>query len=514
MSLLGLDIGTTGCKAVVFNVKGEIIAQAYREYPLLSPRPEWSELDPNQVWKSTEEVLREIAIKSKKDPIQVLSISSQGEAAVPVGEEGEILGNTPVSFDGRTVEICQEVREKYSPQEMYKITGHAPLPLHTLFKIMWVKRNQAEIYRKAWKFLCYEEFAIFKLGLPPTTDYSLAARTMFLDIRKKRWSEKMLGIGGIDESLLPGVKPSGTVVGEVKREIASSLGLPQGVKVVTGGHDQPMGALGAGVISEGIAMDATGTVECVTPAFKKPLLNQEMFHHNYVCYPHVVPDMYVTLAFNFSGGSLLRWFRDTLSPMEIAEARQTGKDVYDLIVEKASDTPTSILVLPHFTTSGTPYFDPYTRGAILGLTFSATKEDLIKAFLEGITYEIKLNLELLNRAGIEIRELRAIGGGAKSPKWLQIKADIFNKRVLSLHTSEAACLGGAILGGVAIGIFSSISEAVEEMVKARAIYKPNPEIVGKYQRRFEIYSRIYPALKELNHQIGRLSREAKGEVEL
>jgi len=503
MSLLGLDIGTSGCKAVVFDLEGNILSRAYREYPLLYPREGWIELDSKLLLNKIEGSVKEAAqaSKVKKDPIEAISISCQGEAFVPVDKKGKPLANIPVSFDTRGEKFSQWWKEKLGEEKIMSISG---MPINSMFslnKIMWFKENYPQNYKKTWKFLCLEDFLIYKWGFPPTIDYSLASRTMAFDILRKKWSDEILSIAGLNKSLLPKTLPSGTPIGEIPSKIASRLSLPTGVIMVTGGHDQPCGALGAGVKEEGIAMDATGTVECIASVFKEPRVHQKMWVNNFACYPYVATSLYITLAFNFTGGVLLRWFRDTLGSEEKEKAKKQGKDVYSLLIDEASEEPSSLYLLPHFTTTGTPYMDSESTGAILGLSLNTTKNELIKAILEGISLEMKQNLNLLEEAGIPVYELRAIGGGAKSRKWLQLKANIYNKKIVSLKVSEAACLGAALLAGVGKGKYNSLDEAVKKTVKIKESFYPQEEKVKIYEEKYQIYKDIYPTLRDLNRRI-------------
>ena len=501
MSLLGIDVGTTGCKVIAFREDGEILAQAYGEYPLIHPQPGWSELDSNVVWENVSNGIREVAAQTKSEPIEAISVASQGEAVTPISGNYNVLANAITTFDSRTTGICEEILQDISPLEVMQITGMPPSNIHTLAKLVWIQRNQPEIYKEVWKFFGFEDFVNFKLGVQPAVDYSLAARTMCFDIIKKCWSEKMLGLADVDVSLLPDTVPSGTIIGEIGKKVAGELNLPSGVVVVAGGHDQPCGALGAGIIRGGELMDATGTVECIAPAFNEPVINQQMIAGNFACYPHVVDGLYVTLGFVSSGGVVLRWFRDTLAQAEVAKAAAEERDVYDILLEEIPETPGTAMLLPHFTGSGTPHLDLESKGAIVGLTLSTTKGELVKAILEGISYEIKQNLTMLEDAGVEINEVRAIGGGAKSEKWLQLKADMFNKKVIALDISEGVCLGTAILSGTAIGKYSSIEEAVDLLVKSQKVYYPREEIAQQYDEKLKVYEQIYPALHDLNDQL-------------
>jgi xylulokinase len=248
-------------------------------------------------------------------------------------------------------------------------------------------------------------------------------------------------------------------------------------------------------------MDGTGTVECITVAMSEPAFSDIMFDSSFCCYSHTATPLYVTLAYNFTGGNLWRWVRDQLGEAEQREAEARGVDVYEVLSERCSRTPTALFVLPHFTSTGTPYFDTRARGAILGLTIETQRAELLRAFLEGITWEMKLCLELQQEAGVRIDRLRATGGGAKSPFWLQLKADMWDKPVEGMDVSEASCYGVALCAGQAVGAFSSAAEASEQMVRPVHIYEPQADNARYYRERFEIYKEIYPALKDLNHRM-------------
>ncbi|MDI6784293.1 MAG: FGGY-family carbohydrate kinase, partial [bacterium] len=311
MSLLGIDVGTTGCKVVAFNPDGKILSLAYQEYPLRFPgKPGWVELDADEVWQKVKWCIQKVAAKTKSDPIKALAVSSQGEGVTPLDKNGRVLHHSIVSFDSRTAEFIPWWLDRMTAYQLFAETGMTPEPMYTLNKILWFKKYQPKIYRRTEKFLCYEDLVNYRLTGIPAIDYSLAARMMCFDLKRNRWSEKILDIAGVEEEKLALLYPSGKIVGTVLPKIANELGLLKETFVVTGGHDQPCGALGAGVIKPGITMDAIGTVECITPAFQRPVINRKMLANRFCCYPHVVPNQYVTVAFNFTGGSLLRWYRD------------------------------------------------------------------------------------------------------------------------------------------------------------------------------------------------------------
>ena len=498
MSLLGLDIGTTGCKAIVLDEEGNILSFAYREYPLLHPEPGWAELDANLLWNQVKDAILEVASRTRSDPIIALSVSSHGESVVPINKNGEPLYDFIMNLDKRTEPQYRWWQGTAGKEEIFHLTGMPLHPIYTINKIMWIKENRADIYLKTWKFLCVEDFVIYKLGVFPAIDYSLAARTMCFDMRGKKWSEKILSFADVSEELLSEPKPSGCPVGKVNSKIADELGLRNEVVVATGGHDQPCGALGAGVVSPGLVMNAIGTTDALCPAIKKPVLTEKMMRNNYCCSPHTCPDVCLTIAFNLTGGLLLRWYRDNFCFEEKMEADRSDRNVYDIIVEKASPEPVDVYILPHFVGSGTPSLDFNSKGAIfLGLTIDTTKEDLSRAILDSTNYDLRLNVDKLQEAGILLEEIRAIGGGAKSERWLQLRADVLGKRVCTLKVSEAASLGAAILAGVGINKFASPQEGAGHWVRIKQVFEPDMKQHSQYEERYHNYLKIYPTLKAL-----------------
>lgn len=250
-------------------------------------------------------------------------------------------------------------------------------------------------------------------------------------------------------------------------------------------------------------MNGTGTVECITAALAEPVINAKMLASGLCCYSHAAKDLYCTLVYNYTGGSLLKWYRDTLGDYAKREAGAAGGDPYDVMMAEAASVegPSKLLVLPHFTTTGTPHFDEKARGAILGLTLSTSRAELVKALIEGVTYEMRLNLDLLNEAGVPVNELRPLGGGAKSPVWMQMKADIFNRPCAELNVSEAGCLAMAMLGGVAAGEYADLAEAVRATVKTKRVYEPDRANAAAYEERFALYREVYPTFKDLAHRM-------------
>lgn len=408
-----------------------------------------------------------------------------------------MLNNSIIYLDERGRKEAKYIENKMGMEKVYTITGVFIHPMYALSKIMWLKKHKTKIFKDTWQFMPYSGFVLYKLGAEPHVDYSLASSTMAFDLINKRWSDEILTCAGIDQEKLPPVVPSGKIVGEISTAAAREIGLPEGTVLVAGGHDQPCAALGAGTIKNNIAVDGMGTVECITPVLEKPVISTTMAEHNLVCVPHVIKDMYVTYAYNFSGGSILKWFRDNFAYEEKLLAGRQGLDVYELLIDTATKTPTKLYLLPHFAGSGTPYLDGGSKGVLIGLDLDTTKADIIKAILEGLTYEMMLNLQCLTEAGIYIDELRAVGGGAKSEGWLQLKADMMGKRIVSLNVTEAGTLGAAILAGTAAGVYRSIGDAVESIVEIKDIYYPDLKVNDIYKEKYGVYKNIYPAMKKI-----------------
>lgn len=503
MVLLGIDVGTSGCKGVAFREDGIMLGQAQKEYPFITPRPGWLEIDPERIWEAVSGIFQEMAVQLD-NRIDVVAVTSHGETLIPLDSEGKALYNAIANFDTRAHEYVRFWKEKLDPLEIFQITG---MPLHGMYtvnKILWIRDHLPSVFEKTWKFSCVEDFVIFRLTQEePVIDYTLASRTMMFDVQKKEWSAKILSIAGIDEERLSRLAGSGMVVGKLSPHWQKEWGLPE-VPIVTGGHDQPCGVLGCGVRQRGEAMYGIGTSECVALNLGSlPSLTREMMENSFCCYPHVVAGNYITLAYIASGGSLLRWYRDQFGYEEWMRAQRENRDVYDVLLEDLPEKPTSLFFLPHFAGSGTPYLDEHSKGAILGLNLSTQRKEILRAILESLTYEMKLNLDLLEQFGIPVHALRVIGGGSRSRKWLQIKVDILQKPLFTLATGEAVALGTAMLGGKAIGVFSDFYEAIDAMVKEREKFTPSA-LTPLYISRYAIYRKVYQHIKALNWEISEL----------
>ncbi len=511
---MGIDVGTTGCKVALFNQEGSLIYLAYREYPLYHPKPSWSEEDPKEVWSSITSSIREVLENVKVDPrdIVAISVSAQGEAFTPFDKDLNPLYRCITTWDDRATKEHEEFLKSINRFDLFKITGHPSSPVYTLFKLIWMKKHYQNIYERTWKFLLWEDYVNYKLCGNPAIDYSLASRTMMFDITKNTWSEEIISQAGIDIDKLPIPYPSGTVVGEVSSEASKEVGLAKGTLVVTGGHDQACGALGVGAITKGPIYVATGTVESMVATVQTPILKKEVLVMGYANYCHVVPNKFLILGANPAAGVILRWFRDNFSQEEVERAKRERRSPYDIMIEEASKVPIGslgLLVAPYFMGAGTPNWDTKARGIILGLTLAHGRAELVRAILEGITYELRLNLEMFENLGIQVSEIRAVGGGARSKFWLQLKADITGKCVIVPEITEASSLGAAILAGIGAKVFKSIEDALFIYFKPRNRYMPNEDVKKLYDKLYSIYKRLYPTLKEIYVELFNIFSELK-----
>jgi xylulokinase len=496
MNYLGVDIGTSGCKALLVDENGEQLWVANREYDVVFSDDGGAELDSIKVIQKCFEVINECTSKVTAGSVKGLGISSQGEAFTVIGEDNTIISPAMVSSDLRSKKFVEGFVQKFGEEKLYRITGHTAYPLFTVFKLLWLKENKPEIWKKARFFFCFEDLLQFHLGIEPAISWPLAGRTMMFDVLNHQWDPDILTAIEISPNQLAKPMPSGSIIGSISTKVTSELGLAKSTLVVAGGHDQPCSALGAGVTEAGMAMYATGTVECITPAFAKPIFSDQLHKNNLCTYDHTVKDMYTTVAFSITGGNILKWFRDEFAEHEMIEAKKSGKNAYELLLQQIGKKPTNLLVLPYFTPSGTPYFDTSTKGAILGLRLSTHRAEFLRALLEGVALEMRLNLEILEDSGYRIDELRAVGGGAKSRIWMQLKADVIGKKISIMNVVEAGCFGAAMLA-CAADTGEAIRDLAARWVKPVTSLHPQLENVRWYDQRFKLYRQLYETIKNL-----------------
>lgn len=491
MSLLGIDLGTTGCKAGVFGLDGSCIAQAYREYDMLHPQPGWSELDSLKVWEKTKEVIAEVAARAKHDPVTALSVSAFGEAFVPVTKDRKILDNSILCVDDRGREYVERMVERFGYEKLYSITPNPLGPNYSLPKMLWLREHRTAVYEKADYFILWSDFVAFMLGCDVVTNSSHANHTLLFDLDRNNWSEELLAWSGIPHEKLGKVVSGGTVIGTVSARMAAELGLPRDVQVVAGGHDQCCNALGCGGIAAGRAVYGMGSFDCITPIYKKPENPQFMFHENLNIEHHVLPDLYVSFLYNQSG-LLVKWFRDTFASADIPPA---GTGVYEYLDAEIPKNPTRLLVLPYF--DPPPRHSPDTAGVIVGLKTNTKRGEILKAIREGVTFYFVNSIDALRRLGIETAEFVASGGGAKSDPGLQLRADILGVPFIRPAITEAGMLGAAMLSGLSTGVFKTAEEAVYLFVKRDRVFEPDEKRHAIYREKHALYDQLYPALRSI-----------------
>ncbi len=488
MSLLGIDVGTSGCKAAVFDPDGACRSLVTREYSAVSPRPGWFELDSRAVTELVFETIAEAVSQAAADPVTALCVSSLGEAMTPVDANRQILGNSILMTDQRGGDLVNSVLAGMDRETFYRINRNFPGSSYSLPKMLWLKKHQPELYARTDRFLLWSDWIAYALGGEAVTSYSLASRTLLFDVQAGTWSSELLKLSGIDAQKLASPRPSGTVIGEVSPAMAKRLGLPRGVRIVVGGHDQCCNALGAGIGSAGRAVCGIGSFECLTPVYDRIPPAEPMMKHGLNVEHHILPGLYVSFIYN-QGGLLVKWFRNTFA----AEAATEG--LYARLDAEMPVDPTRLMVLPYFDVTGPPEFVGDASGVIAGLKMGTTRGEILKAILEGETFYFAAGMEALRELGISTTEFVATGGGARSDRWLQIKADIFGMPFVRLRFTEGSLLGAAILAGVSTGVFSGVKDGVQRFVARERVFEPDPGRHAIYLEQIEKYRSLFPLLR-------------------
>lgn len=505
MSLLGIDVGTSGCKTAIYSIEGQRLASAYEEYDVQRPQPGWAELDAPRVWDQIQQTIhlavREANQRWRRDPIQALCISSLGEAVVPVSADRQILGPSLLNFDERGAEFLPRLRQVLADGRLFRINGNTLGNHYSLTKLLWLQRYQPRLFQRAKWFLHWSGLVSFMLGAEAAIDYSLANRTLLFDLEQKDWSEELPRLAQLELSKLPPVVPSGSLIGEVSTQAAEGLGLPQGIPIISGGHDQCCSGVGCGVIQPGQAMYGIGTYICMMPVFAQRPEPEAMMAQGLNIEHHAAPGQMVSFIYN-QGGVLVKWFRDTYAAADRDRAADRGGDVFTDLMAEMPKGASRVMALPHFTATGPPHFISDSCGVIGGLYLDTPRGEILKGLVEGTTFYLRECFEGLPD-GITIADFRACGGGSKSDAWLQTCADILGRPFHRTKVSEAGTLGAAILAGTGSGIFASLEQGVSEMVGLERSFLPETEMQAIYTERFEKYRRFYPLvgayLRELNH---------------
>lgn len=493
MKIAGLDIGTTGCKCTVFDEKGSCLGQAYRDYPVTRAAG-GHEIDVSVLMEAVYGVLRDMA--KKYDDIAGIGVTSFGETFVMADEEGVPLHKAMLYTDPRGEKECRELIAKLGARHIAEVTGLRPHQMYSIAKIMWIKKNHPEIYKRAKRIHLMGDYVVERLTGKALIDYSLAARTMAFDIRSLEWSKEVFNAAGVDPRLMSEPVPAGTAAGKVSEGAAAKTGLSMDTRVVVISHDQVAAAVGAGAFDSSVAVDGAGTVECLTPVYDELPELDVMYDGYFAVVPYVIPGKYVAYAFSYTGGALIQWAADQVAEAAKEKARKEGISV-NAYLERRSVSPTGLLVLPHFAGAATPYMDTGSRGAILGLTTASTAADIYRGCMEGVAYEMYLNRKKLEGSGIRFTKLHATGGGARSGEWMQMKADLLNLPITALQTADAGTVGSAMLTGIAVGLFSNLEDAAAHMVAEVKTYEPDLQMHEKYMKIFERYEKVYDAVRPL-----------------
>lgn len=495
MSLLGIDVGTSGCKSAAFSETGEQLCLAYEEYDYLHPQPGWAELDTNSVLVQVKRTIRKAVAEAGGDPVRALCVSSMGEAVVPVTARHEILGPSLLNFDARGDEYLPRLGSHLSAERLYQINGNTLGSPYTLTKLIWLKQNQPDLYQRTDAFLHWGAFISFMLGADLCVDYSLANRTLLFDLAAGAWSEELFDWAGLDREKLPATVPSGQVIGTVSRSSADELGLPVGIPIISGGHDQCCNSVGCGVIEPGSAMFGMGSYLCAVPVFSQRPDSRVMIERGLNTEHHAAPNQFVSFIYN-QGGVLVKWFRDTYARTEAQRASESGESLYTALFNELPEEPSNLFVLPHFTTTGPPRFINDSSGVIAGLKLETTRGGILKALIEAATFYLRDCFESLPGTGIAIHECTAAGGGSQSDAWVQLSADILGIPFVRPQVREAGALGAAILAGVGSGLFYSLRSGVDAMVHLEHHFEPNLTKQRLYDENYARYRTLAPLMEK------------------
>ncbi len=498
--ILGIDLGTTSLKIAVFDDTGKKKDEAVVEYDLLTPSPNIVEAPAGIYMESLRKGLAGIAAKKNTDlkNISVVGFSVQGETMLFLDEQMQPLGNAVVWMDNRAGRQAEQMRRDFGDELCYEITGQVsfeanwPAP-----KVLWLKQEDPETFSKVRHIVLLEDYIIYLLTGKLVSEGSLLTSTLYWDIRTKEYWQEMLDYIGITKDMLPEICESGEIVGKILPAVAEELGLSEDAVITTGCLDQAAGAIGVGNIYPGIFSENIGAALAICVPTRKLTYdpNRQMPVHYFA-----LPDTYMMHTFT-TGGMCLRWFRDAFCRNEMAVQDLTGTDAYDLLNREAESVAPGcegLIMMPHLQGSMAPDVNLNAKGVFYGITLAHSKPHFVRAIMESLGYLISRNLEAIEAMGLEVNEIRTMGGGSKSDIWNQIKADITGKTLqVTASSQDTACLGAAILAGAAVGIFSSVEDAVQSMVQVRRCYEPNQDNRKIYDSQYKKFKLLFHSLEEL-----------------
>jgi xylulokinase len=503
--LLGLDIGTSGAKALLCGDAGGVVATATAGYPLYTPRPLWSEQDPADWWRGAQAALREVLAASAVDARQIagLGLTGQMHGAVFLDAQGQVIRPALLWNDQRTAAECAEITERVGTERLIAIAGNPALTGFQAPKILWLRNHEPEHYARLAQVLLPKDYIRLLLTGARAADASDAAGTLLLDLQARDWSDEILGALNIPREWLPRVYEGPEITGTLLPEVASELGLPAGLPVVAGGGDNAAAAVGTGVVRAGVVSSSIGTSGVLFAHSDTVALDPHGRLHTFC---HAVPGQYHLMAVTLAAGGAFQWLRNTLN-VQTLERSTVQRLTYEDLTQMAVAVPPGaegLLFLPYLTGERTPHLDPLARGAFVGLTTRHTAAHMIRAVMEGVVFSLRDGLEIMRGLNVPIGEVRATGGGGRSPLWRQMQADIYGAPVASLAAEEGPAYGAALLAGVGAGVFADVNEAVERCVKVSGATQPDTAAQARYEQVYAIYRGLYGALREDMHRLAEL----------
>jgi len=500
--LLGIDIGTSGTKTLVCDEKGTVLATAMSPHDIASPKPGWSEQDPRQWWDATCSATRAVLKKAKikKADISAVGLSGQMHGSVFVADQStKPLRPALLWNDQRTQAQCDEIESKAGGRKkLINMVGNPALTGFTAPKILWVRQHEPGVYEKTRHVLLPKDYIRYCMTGEYATEVGDASGTLLLDVKKRKWNDKLLGLLEIDPALLPDCYESHEVTGQLHAEAAKALGLAEGTPVVGGSGDQPAGAVGNGIVKAGIVSATLGTSGVMFAHSKEPVYDPQGRVHT-MC--SAVAGEWCVFGCMLSAGGSFQWFRNEMSHDEMARAEKLEKskvDPYDLLIAQAAAAPAGsegLFFLPYLTGERCPYPNPNARGAWIGLTPRHTRGHIIRALLEGVTFGMNDALKIMDGMKLGTKKVRLSGGGAKSPFWRQLQADVYNKTCALINSDEGPAYGVALLAGVGTGVWKSVPEACTACISETSTFKPTKKTAAMYAKYHEQYSRLYRALE-------------------
>jgi xylulokinase len=509
--MMGIDVGTTGTRAVIVRPDGHLVSAATGDHePMRMPKPGWAEQDPANWWEATVQAVR-TALESgglKGSDIAAVGLSGQMHGVVLLDQTNAVLRPSLIWCDQRSQEQCDWITNKIGADRLIQLVSNPALTGFSAPKMLWVRDHEPQIFERTAHFLLPKDYVRFRLTGEFATDVSDASGTLLFDVTNRRWSKEMLSALGIDGKILPRAYESPEVTGQISVETALVTGLKAGTPVVGGGGDQASSAVGNGIVLPGLTSATLGTSGVIFAYTDAPKLDPRGRIHTFC---HAVPGKWHVMGVTQGAGLSLRWFRDNFAAAEVDYAKRVGVDVYDLIIREAEKIPAGsdgLIFLPYLMGERTPVLDASARGMWFGLTAAHTRGHLIRAILEGVAFSLRDSLEIFKELEIPVSEIRASGGGSRGLIWRQIQADVYGKELVTLRTAEGSALGAALLAGVGAKIYSSVEESARQAIQINERMSPQAAQAKIYDGFYQVYRNLYAAVRPLVHQMADLAETA------